>query len=114
MDNILAMHLDKEVFKLIKTGKKTVEMRLNDEKRTNLKIGDKVEFLERGSNKKIRCEITNLYKYNNFEELYNDIPKGKLGYSRDDIASPADMNIYYNYEEVSKYGVVGIELKVIE
>lgn len=114
MDNILVMHLDKDTFKLIKNGKKTVETRLNDEKRSTLKVGDQVCFLERGSNKKLLCEVTNLYKYNNFEELYADIPKDKLGYSKDDIASPADMNIYYTYEEVSKYGVLAIELKVIE
>ena len=114
MNSVLEMHLDKEVFKLIKNGKKTVEMRLNDEKRRGLKVGDRISFLERGSSKKILCEIVKLHPYNNFEELYADIPKEKLGYTRDDIASPADMNLYYTYEEVSKYGVLGIELKVIE
>ena len=114
MESVLAMHLDRDVFKLIKNGKKTVEMRLNDEKRRGLKVGEIISVLERGSTKKVFCEIVALHPYNNFEELYADIPKDKLGYARDDIASPADMNLYYTYEEVAKNGVLGIELKVVE
>ena len=38
------MKLKKEPFEMIKSGKKIYELRLYDEKRKKLKIGDTVEF----------------------------------------------------------------------
>ncbi len=38
------MHLYKEPFEMIKSGKKKIEIRLNDEKRQKLKIGDTIVF----------------------------------------------------------------------
>ena len=110
----IIMHLDKEPFNKIKSGKKTIECRLNDEKRRNIKVGDTIKFGLSGKDKEITCEVTNLYSFNSFEELYNNIPKEKLGYDEDDIASPADMNVYYSSDRQLKYGVVGIEIKVIK
>ena len=36
-----------------------------------------------------------------------------MGYKIDEEADPKDMEKYYPQEEQSKYGVVGIEIKVI-
>ena len=41
------LHLHPEVFDLIKNGSKNIEMRLNDEKRRNMKIGDIIRFTKR-------------------------------------------------------------------
>ena len=38
------MKLEKEYFDAIKSGEKTREVRLNDEKRQLLKVGDKILF----------------------------------------------------------------------
>ena len=64
------------------------------------------------TDEKIKCMITNLYTYDNFEELYKHHDKLSLGYNEDDIASPADMNIYYPMENQMKYGVVAIEFNL--
>ena len=109
----MKMHLDKEAFEKIKSGKKTVEMRLYDDKRRELKVGDTITFISRNKSEEIKCEVVNLLTFNNFEELYNKIPKEKLGYEEEDIASPADMNLYYSGDRQRKYGVVGIELKLL-
>ena len=37
-----------------------------------------------------------------------------LGYDKDEIASPKDMEKYYSKQEQDKYGVLGIEMKVIK
>lgn len=39
------MGLYKEYFKAIKEGRKTVEVRLNDENRRRIKVGDTIEFI---------------------------------------------------------------------
>ncbi len=105
------MKLNSVPFKKIKNGTKTVELRLNDEKRQLLKIKDLIEFTNRANNEKMLVEIENLYHYSSFEELYKNFDKVAIGYDEDDIANPKDMEEYYSPEKQSKYGVLGIEIK---
>ena len=37
-----------------------------------------------------------------------------MGYNIDDAANPQDMEEYYSKEEQDKYGVVGIEIRLIK
>lgn len=108
------MRLNNGPFELIKNGTKTVELRLNDEKRSLLNVGDIIEFENRKTKEKIKTEIINLHKYNSFEELYKHFDKISMGYREDEIASPKDMEMYYPKEEQEKYGVVGIEINLIK
>ncbi len=57
-------------------------MRLNDEKRKLLRIGDFIEFENILTHEKITCEIINLYYYKNFEELYKHHDKIATGYKK--------------------------------
>lgn len=107
------MRLHNSPFELIKNGTKTIEMRLNDEKRQLISIGDTIEFENRITKEIILTEVTDLHKYNNFEELYPNFNKISLGYKKDEIASPKDMEQYYTKEEQNKYGVIGIEVKLL-
>ena len=89
-------------------------MRLNDEKRQLLKEKDLIEFTNRATLEVIIVEIVRLYKYSNFDELYKYFDKISMGYDRNDIANPKDMEKYYSKEKQDKYGVIGIEVRVIE
>ena len=65
-----------EYFEYIKNGTKRLEIRLNDEKRKNINIKDTIIFEKLDETKEhLTTTVTNLYKYNNFEELIdkNDI-----------------------------------------
>ena len=104
------MNLWNDSFKAIKDGWKTIEMRLNDEKRIKIKIGDEIEFINVKTNELLMCKVTNLFKYKNFEELYNNHNKTSIGYKENEIANPNDMLMYYLKEDIEKYGVLGIEL----
>lgn len=44
------------------------------------------------------------------------LPLLKCGYTQSDIstAKPSDMNEYYSDEQISKFGVVGIELEKVK
>ncbi len=107
------MKLNNEPFIKIKNGTKTIELRLNDEKRQQLKIKDQIEFTNRETLEKMIVEIQNLHHYQSFEELYKNFDKVSLGYDQIDIADPNDMLKYYSEEEQNKYGVLGIEIKKI-
>jgi len=108
------MNLNNNPFNLIKNGTKTIELRLNDEKRQLLKENDFIEFTNRVTLEKIIVKIEGLYKYSNFKELYKHFDKIAIGYDKYDIANPKDMEKYYSKEEQDKYGVIGIKVGVIE
>ncbi len=69
------MKLNNDAFEQIKKGTKTIELRLNDEKRQSLKIKNLIEFTNRTDNEKVLVEIENLYHYPSFEELYKNFDK---------------------------------------
>lgn len=85
------MKLNNEPFECIKNGTKTIELRLNDEKRKLLTVGDYIEFTNRVTNEKLLVEVIDLFKYNSFEELYKHFNKIEIGYSINEEANPKDM-----------------------
>lgn len=110
------MSLNPAPFYMIKTGDKTIELRLNDEKRRMINVLDEIEFVNtEDENEKILVRVLHLHRFNSFDELYGALPLLKCGYTRNDIAtaSPEDMNIYYSRERQAKYGVLGIEIELI-
>lgn len=109
------MNLCPEPFEMIRLGKKTIELRLNDEKRKAIGVGDTIVFTNTQDNsRQISATVTALHKFKNFAELYSNLPLLKCGYTEKDInsAKPEDMNIYYSKELEEKYGALGIELSV--
>ena len=90
------MNLNNRPFKSIKEGTKTIELRLNDEKRSLLKVGDEIEFTNRDTNEKLSVDIINLYKYPSFKELYKQFNKIEMGYAEDEPAESKDMEAYYS------------------
>lgn len=106
------MNLWDESFIKIKNKTKTIEMRLCDEKRSLISIGDIIEFTNTKTNEILECVVVNLHKYKYFSELYKHHNKISIGYSENEIANPVDMLTYYSAENIEKYGVVGIELTV--
>lgn len=107
------MKLNKEPFESIQAGTKTIELRLNDEKRQLLNVGDVIEFTNIETKEKQSVEIDNLFYYDSFEELYKHFDKVSLGYDANEVANYKDMEQYYPQEEQKKYGVVGIKIKKI-
>lgn len=108
------MHLKKVPFDKIKQGKKTIELRLYDEKRKKISSGDIIEFDCDGE--KLSVQVKELHLFSNFQNLYKVLPLEKCGYSPDELqnASYADMEEYYPDTEQKNYGVVGIEFSIIE
>lgn len=106
------MKLNNEPFELIKAGTKTIELRLNDEKRSLVKERDTIEFENRVTGEKLEVTVVGLHKYDSFEELYKHFDKITLGYRSDEVAHPSDMEKYYSKEEQEKHGVLGIEISL--
>ena len=107
-----SMKLHRQPFSLIAAGKKTVELRLNDEKRRLLAIGDTIVFTNADGDQ-LTVRVTALHKYPSFRELYWDFTPEQMGYLPGETADPEDMNAYYSPEAQAKWGVLGIEVALL-
>lgn len=106
------INLVPSAFKKIADGSKTIELRLNDEKRQRINVEDTVVFNCSSTKDIITAQVSGLHKFSDFEELYNALPLEKCGYSKTelDTAHYTDMEQYYTKEQIEKYGALGIEL----
>ena len=74
------MKLNESPFDRIKNGTKTVEFRLYDDKRKQIKVGDKIEFSKLPDlQEKLIVEVLELYQDKTFENLFTR--KGKTIWS---------------------------------
>lgn len=109
------MKLTEEPFYKMKSGHKTVELRLNDEKRQKVKTGDFIEFTLIGNDtQKITVRVTALHYFESFQKLFSAIPKEKMGYKDDEFPDTNYMDKFYSTEEQKKYGAVGIEVRMTD
>ena len=110
-----SMNLEPSAFLKIAKGSKTIELRLNDEKRQKINIGDRIEFRCGEINSVLFAEVLKLHKFPDFEQLYKVLHLEKCGYSKNHLktAHYTDMEKYYTKEQIEKYGALGIELQKI-
>lgn len=110
MEHVL--RLQSTPFSKIKAGAKTVEVRLYDEKRQLLKIGDTIEFfLVDDPSQKVRVKILDLVRCTTFVELYNVFSPEELGELKKEDWE--NMYHYYTKEQEEWYGVLGIKFQMI-
>jgi len=104
-----SMKLKSKYFNLIKENKKTIEARLLDEKRKDIKVGDKIEFTCVETQEKLVKEVKDLIIKNNFEELFDDyIDDITCNEIKEELLNV--INEIYNKDKQNKYKVVGIKL----
>ncbi len=109
------MKLNPWAFEQISNKVKTYEIRLYDEKRKDLKIGDKIEFLELPLLKnKLKAKVLNLLLADSFEELFTMFDPVLAGWESEDSPKKCseDMSKYYPKEDQDHYGVVAIEIEL--
>lgn len=110
------MKLNEAPFAMIESEKKTIELRLYDEKRQQISVGDEIEFSCVGNlERRLIRRVIALHTFPSFKDLYQALPLLQCGYTEENLAtaSPLDMEQYYSQEEQSKFGVVGIEMESI-
>lgn len=111
------MNLNPEPFEKISSGKKNVELRLYDRKRSSLNIGDYILFSNTSDpNSRIAARIIALYRYGSFLDLFSEIPPEKCGYAEGTSPEEAVSSIrkYYSEKREQTYGVVGIKIVLVD
>ncbi len=109
------MHLADEPFQWIKSGKKIVEVRLFDEKRRKINLGDEIIFKRLSSDGEIRVYVKGLARFSSFKDLFSFIPKNYLAHESLTLDEQIErMRKYYPEEKENENGVLAIFFKVIE
>jgi len=108
-----SMHIDKIHFDKIKSGEKNVELRLNDEKRQKISVGDCIDFYC-DSDETIKAKVIDLYVSESFEKMLRDFPKTLSGFDKNTPQYVSKkMQKYYSPDQIRKNGVLGIKIKPI-
>ncbi len=103
---IKAVYFDK-----IKSGEKTYEVRLNDEKRRMIQVGDVVVLKrEPELQAELSLRVRELLYFSSFEQLVDKIPLEKLGFTGMTKQTIVDVyHQFYTTEQEKMYGVVVIK-----
>ena len=111
MEHILK--LQPKYFEYIKNGTKRIELRLYDEKRQTIQIGDEIEFSKLPElQEKLLVKVIDLYREDSFEKLFKKL---FVGEDEKTIKEKAEtMHRFYTPEQEKEYGVVGIKIEVIK
>ena len=106
------MKLNESPFERIKNGMKTIEFRLYDEKRQQIKIGDQIEFLKLPDlQEKLLVDVVELYREDTFEKLFKKLYSDEN--EEEIIRKSKAMYKYYSLEKEKEYGVLGIKISLI-
>lgn len=110
------MRLSPTPFARMAAGQKTIELRLYDEKRRKIAVGDAVRFFPTAGCGQIDARAAALHRFADFDALYGALPLDQCGYSAAECPSahPDDMAAYYTAEQFARYGVVGIALRDVQ
>ncbi len=107
------MNLQPKYFDFMKEGTKRIELRLYDEKRSHIKLGDIIEF-SKSENDKLKAEVIGLLRYSSFEDLLEDFDISILAdasTTKKELLST--LSEFYTLEKQVQYGVIGIRLKIL-
>ena len=109
------MKLQPKYYNFILNGTKRIEIRLYDEKRQQIKIGDVIKFLKEPElNDSFNAKVVGLLRYNSFEEMFKDFDISILSdesMTKDELISVLEQ--FYTKEKQEKYGVLGIKIELI-
>ena len=109
------MTLLDEPFARIADGTKTVEMRLYDEKRQLLRVGDVIVFRHRDLASCIEARVLGVCAYPDFDALVDDfspIQLGSKGWTREQIAD--FMKDLYGKDKCGRYRAAAIRIKLLK
>ena len=111
MEHILK--LQPKYFDYINDGTKRIELRLYDEKRQKISIGDTIIFQKEPELKiMMKVEVVGLLRYSTFEELFDDFAIEIL--SDKEMTKQELLNVleeFYTLEKQEQHGVLGIRIK---
>ena len=108
------MKLQPKYYNYIINGTKRIELRLNDEKRRLIKIGDTIKFLkEPDLDESFEAKVIGLIRYDSFKDMFEDFDISLLAdktITKDELENV--LNEFYTKDLQKQYGVLGIRIEI--
>lgn len=110
------MKLRAKYFNLIKQGKKIYEVRLNDEKRKLIDVGDVITFKKKPElSESFNVIVKDLIYFDSFDEMASTLPLEKVGFENEKVNEVIDIyHQFYTIEDEKKYGIVAIKVEILK
>ena len=109
------MKLQPEYYNFILNGTKRIEMRLYDEKRQSIKLGDTIKFLKEPElSESFNAKVIGLLRYNSFKDMFKDFDISILSdksMTKEELIKVLEQ--FYTKEKQEQYGVLGIRIELI-
>ena len=109
------MKLQPKYYNYILNGTKRIEIRLYDEKRRQIKLGDTIKFLKEPElNESFKVKVVGLLRYNSFDNMFKDFDISILSdksMTKEELKSVLEQ--FYTKEKQEQYGVLGIRIELL-
>jgi ASC-1-like (ASCH) protein len=110
--NTHELKLATQPFEAIRSGMKTIESRLFDEKRQTIQPGDEIIFTNRENpSETLTVRVVGLLRYASFKDLFSNYDPQKFGGETIE-GLLVQVREFYPEDEELEYGVVGIQLQL--
>lgn len=106
---------DGQFWKMV-DGTKRIEVRLLDEKREQIKLGDTITFTNmKNPEKKIKVNVVGLSHFKSFKALFMSLPCESLGSPSCEVVDQVEsMKKFYNLEQRKENDALAIHLNRVE
>ncbi|MBF7016314.1 ASCH domain-containing protein [Staphylococcus durrellii] len=111
------MKLKNEPYQKIKDGTKTIEIRLHDEKRQQVRANDIIIFKHlEDENKTIKVKVKETVEFPSFQALLKQYTNEEIGAADDTQLSQNLASLYniYTQRDELNYGVLAISIRLIK
>ena len=109
------MKLNEKAFSNIKSGIKKFELRLYDERRKNINLGDSIIFHNLSNlDDTISVKVLALLRYPTFADFFKDIDFKLCGTANSLEEKIERVHTFYTIEQEKKYGILAIKIELIK
>ena len=109
------LKLQPRYYEYILNGSKDIEIRLYDEKRQKINLGDIIIFKKEPElNESFKVIVIGILRYENFEGLFEDFGVDRLAdksMSKSELLE--ELEKFYTKEKQKEYGVLGIRIEKV-
>ena len=109
----MTMELQNAYYNYMLKGTKRIELRLYDEKRKNIKIGDIITITNAQKNEEFEVKVVGLLQYSSFKEMFNDFDIEILAdksMTKEELMN--ELEKFYPIEKQKQYNVLGIRVEL--
>ena len=113
---VVTMRLEPRSFDLLKCRSKTVDLRVFDEKRSKIKVGDAIYFIKDCHHLQLlKARVTKIDRFASFEDAFTELDPVAIGYRGFTLLDFLD-TMYTIYSDAKEYehGVVAFHLELTE